>query len=251
VNQPPCLPKKRHSFRPLLVAPPASGTHAVAPPAPPPPRPSRPPRAAGDSHVRLRGLAPSLPRATDIAFLDAQELLDELCEDQLTLGMSLTCLEEAVLQSPRDVSARAALRTLEARLADLGALRDVLAVVLQTTVDPRLQRLCVPDAPLSDYLRGLYAWTHAVVRALDQLASSLRTLQPDWALLRWRLEEAKNFHFDELHDAIRADVHALTIIARGGSFGADVPAVDALHCGVERLFAVAAQLEENLDQRFG
>ncbi|CAN5925448.1 hypothetical protein BH11MYX4_BH11MYX4_03470 [soil metagenome] len=250
MNQPPSLPKKRHSFRPLLVAPPASGTVAASPASPPAP-PKRPSRSANDSHVRLRSLVAPLPRATDIEFLDAQELLDELCEDQLTMSMSLTCLEEAVGQAPRDASARAALGTLEARLVDLAALRDALAQVQQRTVDPRLQRLVVPDSPLADYLRGLYAWTHAVMRALDQLAVSLKTLQPDWALLRWRIEEAKNFHFDELHEAIRADLQALSIVANGGSFGADMPAVDGLQSAVEQLFASASTLEAHLDQRFG
>jgi hypothetical protein len=244
VNQPPASPKNRHSFRPLLVAPPASGTVPVAAPA-------RPSRSPNDSHVRLRSPAAPLPRATDIEFLDAQELLDELCEDQLTMSMSLTCLEEAVGQAPRDASARAALRTLESRLADLGALRDALARVMQTTVDPRVQRLVVPDAPLADYLRGIHSWTNAVMRALDQLAASLRTLQPDWALLRWRIEEAKNFHFDELFPAIRADLQALVIVANGGSFGANMPQIHALQDAVEQLFAAATTLEANLDQRFG
>ena len=248
MNQPPASPKKRHSFRPLLVAPPASGTVPV--PVPVAASPARPRRSPNESHVRLRSPAAPLPRATDIAFLDAQELLDELCEDQLTLSMSLTCLEEAIGQAPRDASARAALRTLESRLVDLGALRDALAQVMLITVDPRVQRLVVPEAPLADYLRGLHAWTNAVMRALDQLAVTLRTLQPDWALLRWRIEEAKNFHFDELFTAIRADLQALAIVANGGSFGANGPRVGALQAAVEQLFDAATTLEENLDQRF-
>lgn len=208
-------------------------------------------RSASDSHVRLRAPSSPLPRATLIEHMDAQELLDELCEDQLTMSMNLTCLEESIGQAPRDASARAALRTLEARLADLGALRDALASVQMSVVDPRLQRLLVLDSPLADYMRGLYAWAHAVVRALDHLATSLRTLRPDWALLRWRIEEAKNFHFDELHDGIRADVLALTIVSNGGSFGPDRPPVEDLQYAVERLFSTAVALEEHLDERFG
>ncbi|MBX3190402.1 MAG: hypothetical protein KF819_25605 [Labilithrix sp.] len=203
--------------------------------------------------MRLRALpnASSLPRSADIEFLDAQDLLDELCEDQLTFGMNLACLERAVEQAPRDPSARAALRTLEMRLADLCALRDALAALQLATADSRVHRLFVPDSPLADYLRGIYAWAHALVRALDQLASSLRDLSPDWALVRWRIEEAKNFHFDELHDAVRADLLALSIVANGGSFGANRPAVDELRYAVERLFATATALEEHLDERFG
>jgi hypothetical protein len=207
-------------------------------------------RSANDSHIRLRAHSVPLPRATDIEFLDAQDLLDELCEDQLTMSMNLARLEETIAAAPRDASAQAALRTMAARIADLGALRDALATVHVATVDPRLQRIVVPDSALGDYLRGIYAWGHAVVRALDDLAGSLRA-QPDWALLRWRIEEAKNFHFDELHEAIRADVLALTIVANGGSFGAERPAIEDLEYAVERLIATAVALEEHLDERFG
>ena len=266
MNPPPILPQKRHSFRPLLFVPPPAERagdvrDAGRPTLPPPLRmpssasagaaPRRPSRSANDSHVRLRALLAPLPRATDIEFLDAQELLDELSEDQLTLSVNLTCLEDAAARAPRDASARAALGTLEARLADLLELRDALATVLGASVDLRLQRLVVPDSPLADYLRGLYSWAHAVVRALEHVAVSLRKLQPDWALYRWRVEEAKNFHFDELHDAIRADLQALAIVANGGSFGADVPPIEALQRAVDCLFAQATRLEERLDQRFG
>jgi len=193
---------------------------------------------------------PLLPRATDIEHLDAQDLLDELCEDQLMLSMDLTRLEELVAAAPDDAAARAALRTLSARLADLGALRDALANVQLATIDPRLQRVAVPDSPLADYLRGIYSWAHAVLRALDHLVASLRG-QPDWALLRWRIEEAKNFHFDELHEAIRADLMALTVVTNGGAFGAKGPAVNELVYAVERLISTAVALEEHLDERFG
>jgi hypothetical protein len=281
VNQPPSIPQKRHSFQALIFAPPQG--HDALPPTvrtpPPAPRPYTPvghlalpeaelardagnnsaraltsrsrSRSANDSHVRLRAvLAPPAP-AADHDFRDAQELLDELCEDQLTMSMNLACLEEGVGQAPRDASAHAAVRTLSARLADLGALRDALASVQVAMVDPRLQRLAIPDSPLADYLRGLYAWGHAVVRALDHLAGSLRKLQPDWALVRWRIEEAKNFHFDELHAPIRAELEALTIMANSGPFGARRPPVEDLAYAVERLFATAVALEEHLDERFG
>jgi len=208
-------------------------------------------RSANDSHVRLRVDAPTMPRAADIDFMEAQELLEELAEDQITLSMNLTCLEETIGLAPRDASARAAVRTLEARLADLGALRDALANVHLASADSRLQRVMLPDSPLSDYLRGIYAWAHAVVRALDHLASSVRSLRPDWALLRWRIEEAKNFHFDELHEGMRADLVALEVVANGGSFGADRPRVEDLRYAVERLISTAVALEEHLDERFG
>jgi hypothetical protein len=240
--------KNRHSFRRLMFpfSPPSEVLPVALPPAP-----QAPARSAHDSHVRLRVPPLALPRAADIDFLDAEEVLDELGEDQLTMSMNLTCLEEQLAQAPRDPSARAALRTLSARLEDLGSVRDALAQVQAAAVDPRLQRLLVPDAPLADYLRGVYAWAHAVLRALDDLSKSMRALQPDWALLRWRLEEAKNFHFDELSEPIRADLLSLSIMAAGGAFGADPPQVLELESAVARLFAAAGALEGHLDERFG
>jgi hypothetical protein len=258
VNQPPSMPKKRHSFRPLMFAPPQGPASADALPTLPPP--ARVPRAAelkrsaNDSHVRLRAPLPgqNFPQGLglDLELLESQDLLDELCEDQLTMSMNVAGLEESIARAPRDASASAALRTLESRVADLGALRDALANVQLAMIDPRLQRLATPSSPLSEYLRGLYAWTHAVVRALELLATSLRN-RPDWALLRWRLDEAKNFHFDELHEPMRADLLALAIIANGGSFGANRPAVEELQYAIERLISTAVALEEHLDERFG
>jgi hypothetical protein len=211
-------------------------------------------RARQESYVRLR---PS-PLAGTIDWVDAQDLLDELCEDQLTLSMNVTCLEQVIEDRPRDASARAALRSLETRLADLAALRDSLATVHVLAADPRFHRLFVADAPLADYMRGLYAWAHAVLRALDQLAQGLRALQPDWATLRWRLEEAKNFHFDELEESIRADITALAIIVeRGvlpsarGPLSAPPPPVHALFFAVEAVFLAAHAFEQRLDERFG
>jgi hypothetical protein len=199
-----------------------------------------------------------MPLAANIDFLDAQDLLDELCEDQLNLSMGLACLERALEDAPRDPSARAALKSLDARLQDLFALRDALARVHALTVDPRLQRLFVQDAPLADYLRGIYAWTHAVVRALEELAGGLRKLQPDWATLRWRLEEAKNFHFDDLQESIRGDITALAIVAHRGVLesargpkGSAPPAIGDLSSACGALFAAAHTLEEHLDERFG
>ncbi len=262
MNSAPPAPKNRQSFRPLLFAPP-QGADLLPPTIPPPPRvPALTSDAAApgpgltlsanDSHVRLRAQSIPLPRAADIQHLDAQALLDEICEDQLTMSMNLARLEESVASTPRDVSVTAALQTLEARLADLGALRDALARVQLATVDTQLQRLVVPESPLADYLRGIYAWGHAVVRALEHLAASLRT-HPDWALLRWQIEEAKNFHFDELHEPIRADLLAFTILAQGGSFGGDHPRIEieGLEHAVERLISTAVALEEHLDERFG
>lgn len=266
MNPAPPAAKNRHSFRPLLFAPPQGGD-LLPPTLPPPPRaPARTPdapggkpmrtRSADDSHVRLRAQSIPLSRAADIQHVDAEDLLDELCEDQLMMSINLARLAESVTCAPRVASVAAARRTLEARLADLGALRDALARVQLATVDTRLRRLLVPESPLADYLRGIYAWGNAVVRALEHLAWSLQPksplrMHPDWALLRCRIEEAKNLHFDELHEPIRADLLAFTLLAHGGSFGADHPRIAELEYAVERLISTAVALEEHLDERFG
>jgi hypothetical protein len=234
VTQPPSLPKKSHMFQPLPVAS-----------APRSPRAPARTRSAKDSHVRLRAL--SLPRATSVDYLDALVLLDELGEEQLLMTIDLARLEELVGQASREPSMRAGVEMLRARAVDLRALGAALASVHRIAAAPRLQRIFVPEAPLAEYLRGLHAWGHAVVRALDDLAASMVRLEPDWILLRARIEEAKNFHFDELHGAARADLAALAILAEGGAFGDDGPPVEELRCAVERLFALALAFEAQLD----
>ncbi|HEY8074921.1 MAG TPA: hypothetical protein VIF62_12445, partial [Labilithrix sp.] len=106
-------------------------------------------------------------------------------------------------------------------------------------IDKRVQRLFVADAALADYARGLYAWAHAVVRALETLAITLRTRRADWAMLRWRLEEAKNFHFDELQPKIRSDAASI-----------DASCSEELEDAIDRLFTAAGVLETRLDRKF-
>ena len=122
-------------------------------------------------------------------------------------------------------------------------LRDALATVAVLADERRFHGLFVPESPLADYLRGLYAWAHAVVHALETLASGLRALEPDWALVRWRIEEAKNFHFDDLMEGIRDEVVRIRI--------QDIPRADELLFALEHLFATALHLADHLDQRFG
>lgn len=256
---PTTTPPKRHGFRALLFAVPStsmqpgglpSGTVPALPPVAPPPRRPHAPvgtdeltarptsRGSGESHVRLR----AMPLGA-IEWADANVFLDEIAEEQLVFGMSLASLERALEQSPRDPSARAALAVLARRVDDLGRMRDVLAFLHVVAADRRVHSVFLPDGPLAEYLRGIYAWMHAVLRALEQLAHGLRTLQPDWARLRYRLDEAKMFHFDELEDAIAADLLALGLVTPGG-----VPELERV---VTLLLAAGRSLEAHLDERFG
>ena len=236
---------RRHAFQPLLFAVlrmEASPSTAVV--AHSRQHPDDAPRRAQDSHVRLRVAAPCA-LAGNVEWLEAQDLLDELREDQLTLSMKLASLERATGERPRDPATIAALRTLDARLEDVATLRDVLAVLEVAAVPRAVQRAFLPDAPLADYLRGVYAWMFVVVRALEQLVTGLRVMQPDWASYRRSIEEARNFHFDELEDAIIDDL--ATLFGEGG----DRDAVTELTASFEVLLACARALEVRLDERFG
>jgi hypothetical protein len=242
-------PQKRHSFRPLLFAPP-QGRDAQPTSLPPAPPVAVPPPAKprSDSHVRIRVPASAAPDV-EIEFLDALELLDDLGDDQLTLSMALASIERATETGPRDLSALAALRAVYERVEDIRAVRNAIAEVQRIAVDKRLHRIFVGDAPLAEYLRGVYAWLHEVARALGAVAFELQTLSADWAAFRRRIDEAKNFHFDELMVPIVEDLKALAEVSR--SFEPPHPPVRQLAAAIGRLFKAARYLEASLDQPVG
>jgi hypothetical protein len=230
--------QKRHSFRPLMFAP---GPEAA------PVAPATKPRS--DSHVRLRARATPAAPDVEIEFLDALELLDDLGDDQVTLSMALARIESATEHGPRDLSALAALRSIDQCVEDVRAVRNAIADIQRIAIDRRLHRVFIADAPLAEYLRGVYAWMHAVVRALETVATQLHTLSADYAVFRWRIEEAKNFHFEELHEEIRADLGALAVVAR--DFDPPYPPIRELGAAVTRLFVAATSLEASLEQPLG
>jgi hypothetical protein len=86
---------------------------------------------------------------------------------------------------------------------------------------------------------------HAVVRALDDLVAGLCRNEPAWSIYRWRIEEAKNFHFDELEDDVRAHFRGL-IIQTG-----DELSVARLTTAFNALLKHARVVEERLDQGLG
>jgi hypothetical protein len=160
-----------------------------------------------------------------IDWLDAEAVLDELDEDQLALSMRIAGLERAGVIGSKDEATRNALRPLHDRLGDLIDVCDALAALQRSAIAQSVHRAFLPDAPLAEYVRGVYAWMHAVVRALEELVFGVRRgerktkpmdlfapdepNEPDWATYRWRIEEAKNFHFHELERAIRIDLAQL------------------------------------------
>lgn len=235
-------PQKRHSFRALLFAPP-QGPDALPKTLPPP---SQKPRS--DSHVRLRAQTSAAPDV-EIEFLDALELLDDLGDDQVTLSMALASIERATETGPRDLSALAALRAIYERVEDLRAVRNAIADVQKIAIDRRLHRVFVADAPLAEYLRGVYAWLHEAAKALGVVATELQSLSADWPAFRRRMDGARNFHFDELMAPIQADLSSLAAVAR--QMEPPHPPVRELAAAIGRLFQAAMYLEASLDQPLG
>ena len=238
---------------PKLVPPPASSARQVSPNAPSA-------RPAATSHVRLRAHgfsplfskdAPVRMRAVHPVEDDAPAVVDAIADDQLTLTMDLLCLESAIDVLPYDPSTRAAAQTLAERLEDLAELRDAINAVYLDLFDARvaLVNLSSANGSLGDYLRGLHAWSKAVVRAFEELSTGLRRQNPDWALLRTRLEDAQIFYLEDLERVISSQVVALYHEASE----LDDPR-DPLHdfgAHVDELFASAAWLRTALEQRFG
>lgn len=275
MNTPPVPP--RHAFRPLLLKSRKATDDAPLPF-----------RRAAESCVRIKAadaadgddffeedpLRPtSEPRlAGRIDWLDAQVVLDEIEEDSLTLSVSLDSVSAALdgLRTPLrpaptlDVLDRgsevtrtgvflnrtsALIDAIDGRVKGLGVLGGAIDRVADLATDPRLYRLFVPNAPLADYLRGLHAWSHAVIRALEQLVVGIGERAPDWGLYRWRIEEAKNFHFDELDGDIDEDLTALALLAVEEGGDGRVP-IGPLSVAIDDLLQVARELESRLDERF-
>ncbi len=204
------------------------------------PSSSKPPDAL-ESHVRLRAV-----RVNEIA--EARAVLDEISDEQLGLTVDLVCLDRALEDvqftgAPRGTAA--VRQTLRDRARDAHELREALAGILGMASDHTFLPLFTLDATLADYLRGVYAWASAAIDGMSELVGGLRQGRPDWALFRFRLEEAKRFHMMDLQEGVRADLAALR-----GIVGA-TDQVAELASRLEGLFSVAVWLEVRLDQRLG
>jgi len=198
-------------------------------------------RTTGFAALMLGSLGPIARR--DRLGDEARSFLEELGDEQLTLQMSLLCVEHVVEGVPRDPSAHAAAHSLRARIDDLADLRNALNAVYLDAADPRMCAMLRHDGPLAEYLRGLYAWSKGVLRALEDVARELRVLSPDWAQLRTRLEDARAFYLDDLESAVRREAGAL-FVEEGDPLG-------ELSAHVEDLFWAASYLAQSLEKRFG
>jgi hypothetical protein len=197
-----------------------------------------PMRARAESHMRVRKLRPAEDR-----------MLDDLAGDQLTLTMGLLCLDGDGDGLPYDPSARAAARTLAERLDDLAILRDSLQSFHLDLFDPRVASVRIDGGPLAEYLRGVYTWTRAVIRAFEDLRAELWALRPDWMKLRARLEDAAAFYLKDLEPLIRAQAARLRHEAPEIADPRD-PLYD-FRAHLDAVLAAARALDEGLARRFG
>jgi hypothetical protein len=183
------------------------------------------------SHLRLVALEPELPRAR--AVLAELSVLRE--DNAIGVQELAQQMRDLAVHYPR---ARVFVReVLYDRYEDLRLVAWAMSAVERELSDPSLASLAA-EGESADYLRGLYAWSHAASRALQGLSADLRRGGPDWALYRFRLEEASQFVFDELEgpllDAVRAN---------------GTPAASALHDAYVALFAAVAEVRGRLDRR--
>ena len=192
---------------------------------------SGPPAAERDSHVRLIAEAPEAARARAV-LAELVVLREDNALGVLELAQQMRHL---AVNSPR---ARPLVReVLYDRYEDLRLVAWAMAEVERELSAPGLAALAAnPEA--ADYFRGLYAWSHAVGRALLGLAADLRHGGPDWAMYRFRVEEAAQFVFDELEGALLDAVRAESD-----------PRFQGLRDAYGALFLAVREVRERLDRR--
>jgi hypothetical protein len=215
-----------------------------------------PPRERTESGIRLR------PSRTGFSVLlrgpagrreseppAASDILQELSDAQVALTKALIGAQALVAGIPRDPSAHAAAQSIRERIADLNELRTALAAVNLDACDPRTSVLFTENAPLTEYMRGLYVWVQAVLRALDELASGLRVLAPDWSLLRARLEDSTTFYLTNLEKPIARAATQLRLRLPEINDPSDPLSEFDEH--LIYLFWASSHLARNLEERFG
>ncbi len=176
-------------------------------------------------------------------------MLEEFGDEQLTMTVNVMCVEHIIDGVPRDPSSRAAAASMRERLDDMCELRAALNGMYLLATDPRMRELLGRDAPLTEYLRGLYAWTKAVIRGFEESGYALRSLGVDWALLRARIEDAAPFYFAELEPEIAAAAARLRLVSPEASHPGDP--LSELDEQLADVFTCAARLATGLERRFG
>ncbi len=215
------------------------------------------PRPRADSHVRVRPAATGFgaiargqigPRRRERQ-TRAPSCIEDIAREHHALADALRRFDLDAMDLPRDPSAHAAAQSMTERLADLGELRSTLGSVYLDATDPRMQEILQSDSPLSEYLRGIYSWCGGVLRAFDELARGLRTLHPDWSLLRSRLDDARAFYLEELEGQIPLEIARLRVHFPALSAARDP--LSELDGHLEELFWAAGHFARSLEKRFG
>ena len=214
-------------------------------------------RPRADSYVRVR------PAATGFASIargqigptrreaqaKAPSFVEQLADEQRGLGEAIKSFDLDAMDLPRDPSVHAAAQSMTERMADLAELRSALGAVYLDATDPRMHELLAVDSALSEYLRGLYTWCRGTLRAFFELAEGLRTLSPDWACLRSRLDDARAFYLEELEGQIQIEVARMRVHFPTTNVASDPLA--ELDAHLTELFWAAGHFGRSLEKRFG
>jgi hypothetical protein len=193
-----------------------------------------------DSHARVRS------RGVEEEYL---AVLEEFGDEQLTMTVNVMCVDHIIDGVPRDPSSHAAAASMRERLDDMCDLRGALNGMYLLATDPRMRDLLGRDAPLTEYLRGLYAWAKAVLRAFEVSGYALRSLSVDWAGLRARIEDAAPFYFAELESEIADAAARMQLVMPETNHPADP--LSELDDRLADVFAAATKLSTSLQERFG
>ncbi|MFO0669860.1 MAG: hypothetical protein U0235_09585 [Polyangiaceae bacterium] len=115
--------------------------------------------------------------------------IGNLADGQRALAEARRSAIAALDRRTHDPSVHAALKTIAARLDDIGdvyeSLDDVVASLWLTDSPPRA------GSALVRYLEGVQRWALAVTEELTELAARLFEMHADWSTFRFRLGLAK------------------------------------------------------------
>ena len=161
---------------------------------------------------------------------------------------SLRQVRVATASMPPDPAVHAATQSVLERLKDVEALEHAITEACLETRDDRLISLTL-DGAFAEYIRSLFAWGLAVVRALDELVADLKRLAPEWPKLRERLVEAEGFYLAALEPEVIEQVERLRVERE--QLGDYQPLPPQTQQKIEELFLSAAGLQQGLEKRFG
>lgn len=126
-----------------------------------------------------------------------------LANDQLNLTVNLLHLSRLLQGEPVGLLTKAGAAKIADRLGDLEDVNDAIDAVLAVR-DPFIERLLVPGAALSVYLKGLFAYGEGLVETFEEALGGFASI--DGPAMKFRLAESSQFYFDGLSHAIRFEL---------------------------------------------